>query len=57
MLRKAVYVVRVVTEMGGSRLDPTLFVWRKRGRIIGIMVTHIDDFCFGENSIKTSWEG
>ena len=44
MLRKAIYGlndaarvwyetgVRVVTEMGGrrSKLDPTLFVWRKR---------------------------
>ena len=61
MLRKAVYVlkdatrveyetvVRIVTEMGGRRsiLCPTLFVWKKRGRIIGIMVTHVDDFCFG----------
>ena len=60
MLRKAVYglkdatrvwyetVVRVVTEVGGrSRLDPTLFVWKKGGRIIGIMVMHVDDFCFG----------
>ena len=60
MLRKAVYglkdaprvwyetVVRVVTEMGGrrSRMDATFFVWRKRGRIIGIMVKHVDDFCF-----------
>ena len=44
-------VVRVVTEMGGrrSKLDPTLFVWKKRGKIIGIMVTHVDDFCFGED--------
>ena len=35
--------------MGGrrSKLDPTLFVWRKRGRIIGITVAHVDDFCFG----------
>ena len=24
-----------------------LFVWRKGGRIISIMVTHVDDFCFG----------
>ena len=29
-----------------SKLDPTLFAWRKKGRIIGIMVTHVDDFCF-----------
>ena len=61
MLRKAVYdlkdaarvwyetVVGVVTEMGGrSKLDLTLFVWRKKGRIISIMVTHVDDFCFEE---------
>ena len=61
MLRKVVYglkaatrlwyetIVRVVTEMGGrrSRLDPTLFVWRKRGRIICIMVTYVDDLSFG----------
>ena len=30
-------------------MDPTLFVWKKRGKIIGIMVTHVDDFCFGGN--------
>ena len=44
-------VVGVITEMGGrrSKLDPTLFVWKKTGKIIGIMVTHVDDFCFGEN--------
>ena len=30
-----------------SRLDPALFVWRKRGKIIDIMVTHVVDFCFG----------
>ena len=57
MVRKAVYGLKgmvrdsggVVTEMGGRRstLDSTLFVWRKKGRIIGIMVTQIDDFCFG----------
>ena len=61
MLRKAVYglkdatrvwyetVGRVITEMGGrrSKLDPTLFVWREKGRIIGIMVRHVDDFSFG----------
>ena len=29
-------------------MDLTLFVW-KRGKIIGIMVTHVDDFCFGGN--------
>ena len=50
-MRKAVYdlkdtarvwyetVVGVLTEMGrSSKLDPTLFVWKKRGKIIGIMV-------------------
>ena len=30
-----------------SKLDPTLFVWKKKERIIGIMVTHVDDLCFG----------
>ena len=42
-------VVKMVTEMGGrrSKLDPTLFVWRRRGRTIGFMMTHVDDFCFG----------
>ena len=37
--------------MGGSssKLDQTLFVWRKIRRNIGIMVTHVNDFCFGEN--------
>ena len=61
MLNKAVYglkdaaifwyetVVKVISEMGGqrSRLDPTLFVWKKKKRIIGIMVIHMDDFCYG----------
>ena len=34
--------------MGGrrSKLDRHC-VEKKRGRIIGIMVTHVDDFCFG----------
>ena len=38
-----------------SKLDPTLFVWKKRERIIGIMVTYVDDLCLGEiNSFEAS---
>ena len=42
-------VVKVISERGGqrSRLDHTLFVWKKKKRIIGIMVIHVDDFCYG----------
>ena len=39
----------VATEIWGrrSKLDPTLFVWKKRGKIIVIMVMHVNDFFLG----------
>src|SRR6201990_1506556 len=42
-------VVSIITELGGvkSKLEPALFVWKKEGKMIGIMCTHVDDFCFG----------
>ena len=61
MLNKAVYglkdaarvwyekVVKVISERGGqrSRLDPTLFVGKKKKRITGLMVIHVDNFYYG----------
>src|ERR1700755_1664326 len=43
--------VSIITELGGvkSKLEPALFVWKKEGKMIGIMCTHVDDFCFGGN--------
>ena len=45
-------VTRIMEELGGkrSRLEPTLFVWRGEDlELIGVMVIHVDDFCYGGN--------
>ena len=26
-----------------------MFSWKKNGKLIGVMVTHVDDFCYGGN--------
>ena len=61
-LRKTVYglkdaakawyckVVSVIKEMGGekSRLEPNIFFWKdNRGKLKGLLCSHVDDFCFG----------
>lgn len=60
-LRKAVYglkdaarvwynsVINIIRGLGGfkSSLDPTIFYWKSQGKLIGIMCTHVDDFCYG----------
>ena len=42
----------VVEELGGKRssMEPTLFFWKnEKGELIGVMCSHVDDFCFGGN--------
>ena len=61
-LKKAVYglkdaakvwyekVIKVVENLGGERsvFEPTLFIWKdKSKKVIGVMCSHVDDFCFG----------
>src|SRR5678816_1782725 len=38
-----------IIELGGvrSKLEYVLFWWKRKGKLIGIMCTHVDDFCFG----------
>ena len=63
-LRKTVYglkdaakawydtVKQVILELGGrkSKLENTLFSWHnEEENIVGIMCTHVDDFCYGGN--------
>ena len=42
-------VVKVVSELGGnkSRLEPNVFYWKKGGEVIGLLCSHVDDFCYG----------
>ena len=63
-LKKAVYglkdaarkwydsLVQILRETGGNRsfLDSTVMKWKERGKLIGIMVMHVDDLCYGGNS-------
>lgn len=44
-------VVSVVKELGGkrSRLEPNIFYWRKDYKLVGILCSHVDDFCYGGN--------
>ena len=44
-------VVSVVKELGGerSRLEPNVFYWRKENKLVGILCSHVDDFCYGGN--------
>lgn len=60
-LKKTVYGLRdaarawydsiseILQELGGikCRLEPTIFYWKKEGKLKGIMCTHVDDFCYG----------
>ena len=41
-------VVKVIRDLKGerSKLEPTMFYWSEKGKLIGIMCTHVD-FCFG----------
>ena len=67
-LKKAVYglkdaarawyqsVLGHVRALGGlpSKLEPTIFRWlNERGRLIGVMCTHVDDFFYGGNELFT----
>ena len=42
-------VVKVVEELGGKKctLEPKVFYWKQRDEFVGILCTHVDDFCFG----------
>ena len=42
-------VVKVVEELGGrrSRLEPNVFFWKKENKLVGILCSHVDDFCYG----------
>ena len=42
-------VVKVVEELGGKKctLEPNVFYWKQRDELVGILCTHVDDFCFG----------
>src|SRR5215469_13319913 len=42
-------VVKVIRYLKGerSKLEPAMFYWSEKGKLIGIMCTHVDDFCFG----------
>ena len=44
-------VKKTVTELGGccTSLEPTLFKFENRGELIGIICSHVDDFCYGGN--------
>lgn len=60
-LRKTVYglkdaarvwyesVVATIKDLGGiiNLLDPTVFAWKKNGELMGIICSHVDDFCYG----------
>ena len=35
-----------------SKYDHSLFMWHENGQIIGILVTHVDDFTFGDWKYK-----
>jgi len=62
-LRKAVYglrdaartwyesLVKLLKNMGGKRsiFEPTLFYWKKKGKLWGVMCTHVDDLLYGGN--------
>ena len=46
-------VRKVVEELGGMRssLEPVIFYWRdEKEKLMGIMCTHVDDFCYGGNN-------
>ena len=36
-------------NLGGkrSRLEPNIFFWKEENKLIGILCTHVDDFCYG----------
>lgn len=43
-------VVKIVEELGGRkcRLEPNIFFWKDGdGSLLGIMCSHVDDFCYG----------
>jgi hypothetical protein len=45
-------VKKVVEELGGIKnsLEPVLFYWKDGdGKLMGIMCSHVDDFCYGGN--------
>src|SRR5215469_14787781 len=62
-LKKAVYglkdaarkwyetLIQILRETGGTRslLDGTIMRWKERGKLIGVMVIHVDDLCYGGN--------
>src|SRR5215469_313935 len=43
-------VVKIIRDLRGerSKLEPAMFYWSEKGKLIGIMCIHVDDFCFGE---------